>query len=273
MSLPGHRDVVVSEYGHALGELDGILVLHYARHDGPVRVPEVRDEFRHQTYWAPHGWLAMSRGDQLSYAGPTQAVWVRPGVSAEIQAPPGHPVLSAYLRVEPRAVDGREVCVLELDEPARSAWSELARGPLPRSVALAARARLLNGMTAADGPLAAEHTTMSNPCPPRRPRRALANTVASAVMAAPGDRTELSEWARRLNVSSRTLQRDFERTFGSTFSRWRTQQRLAASVPLLGLHPVCDVAHLVGFCSASAYVAAFRREYGITPGQVSSTRR
>ncbi len=266
------RDVVATEYGYALGEMGGILVLRYASHHGQVRVSEARDDFRHQAYWAPHGWLAVSRGGQVSFAGPQQAVWVRPGASAEIRAAVDHSVLAAYLRVEPPAVDGADVALLDVDESARAAWTRLGHGPLSQAEALTARGALLAGLIpTTPGPTETYDTEVAaaRPRRPRGSRRALARSVAGAVMTKPGDRTELAEWAERLHVSTRTLQRDFEREYGTTFSRWRTQQRLAASVPLLQLHSVSAVAHLVGYSSASSYVAAFRRAYGITPGRAT----
>jgi AraC-like DNA-binding protein len=145
--------------------------------------------------------------------------------------------------------------VLSLDEPARTALARLGHGPLPEATALKARTTVLEGLGETD------------PVPYVGGGRGLARTVAASVMANPADATELSAWADRLHVSRRTLQRDFEREYGSTFTAWRARHRLEASVPLLDLHPVTKVAHLVGYTTASAYVAAFRRRFGTTPGQ------
>jgi AraC-like DNA-binding protein len=100
----------------------------------------------------------------------------------------------------------------------------------------------------------------------------LAMQVISALMADPADDTDLAAWAERLHVSTRTLQRDFTRHVGSTWSAWRTQHRLEASVAMLDLYPVTTVAHLVGYATASAYVAAFRRYFGTTPGRALLTQ-
>jgi AraC-like DNA-binding protein len=51
------------------------------------------------------------------------------------------------------------------------------------------------------------------------------------------------------------------------FGRWRTLARLAAALPLLAAgKPVGNVARAVGYENPSAFVAAFRRETGATPG-------
>jgi AraC-like DNA-binding protein len=98
-------------------------------------------------------------------------------------------------------------------------------------------------------------------------RPSFAATVARALLQDPADRTELREWAARLHVSIKTLQRDFLREYGKSYSRWRTELRLRASRALLETQPVAEVALRVGYASPSAFIAAFAREYGYTPGR------
>jgi AraC-like DNA-binding protein len=94
-----------------------------------------------------------------------------------------------------------------------------------------------------------------------------AATVARALSRDPADATELREWAARLHVSVKTLQRDFMREYGKSYTRWRTELRLRASQVLLQTQPVAEVAHRVGYATPSAFIAAFAREYGYTPGR------
>jgi AraC-like DNA-binding protein len=55
---------------------------------------------------------------------------------------------------------------------------------------------------------------------------------------------------------------------GLSFDRWRTATRVSAALPLLADgQPVGQVAHLVGYATASAFLAAFRRTVGTTPGR------
>jgi AraC-like DNA-binding protein len=97
----------------------------------------------------------------------------------------------------------------------------------------------------------------------------LATIVARALLQDPADRTELREWAARLHVSLKTLQRDFLREYGTSYRRLRTELRLRASRVLLETQPVREVARRVGYASPSAFIAAFAREYGYTPGRRS----
>jgi AraC-like DNA-binding protein len=91
--------------------------------------------------------------------------------------------------------------------------------------------------------------------------------VARALAHDPSDPTTLDEWATRLHLSVKTLQRDFLREFGQPFTTWRTDLRLRASLVLLDTHPVTEVAHRVGYSTPSAYITAFTRHYGHTPGR------
>lgn len=70
-----------------------------------------------------------------------------------------------------------------------------------------------------------------------------------------------------MGASARTLARAFAAETGLTFQQWRTHARLRAALPMLAHNaPLESVAHRVGYRSASAFVAAFRREVGATPG-------
>jgi AraC-like DNA-binding protein len=100
----------------------------------------------------------------------------------------------------------------------------------------------------------------------------LTNEVARALTADPGDRTELREWAARLHVSVKTLQRAFLREYGTPYRNWRTGVRLDASQALLETRPVAEVALRVGYASPSAFIAAYARKYGRTPGRGAPVR-
>ena len=95
-----------------------------------------------------------------------------------------------------------------------------------------------------------------------------ARIVADALLREPADDRTLARFAPHAAASPRTLARLFLTETGITFGQWRTRIRLAASLPLLadGL-PLARIAERIGYASASAYVAAFRRAVGVSPGQ------
>jgi AraC-like DNA-binding protein len=90
--------------------------------------------------------------------------------------------------------------------------------------------------------------------------------VAGLLRADPADGRTLAAWGHQVGASERTLAREFLAGTGMTFGRWRTLLRLQAALPGLAAgRPVSAVARQVGYESGSAFVAAFRRETGVTP--------
>lgn len=100
---------------------------------------------------------------------------------------------------------------------------------------------------------------------PRDPRAA---RVAAIVQADPGDARPLRALCRGQGASVRTIQRLFPLDTGLTFDAWRAQVRLLHACGLLAEgRRVGDVASACGYRGASAFVAAFRRATGVTPGK------
>ncbi|CAL9349287.1 AraC family transcriptional regulator [Streptomyces sp. enrichment culture] len=99
------------------------------------------------------------------------------------------------------------------------------------------------------------------------PTSALLRPIVDAVRADPSDQRTLAGWASVLGCSARTITRAFQRETGMSFARWVASVRAQHAVRLLSLgFDVDEVAHAVGYRSASAFGAAFRRTTGLTPG-------
>ena len=97
--------------------------------------------------------------------------------------------------------------------------------------------------------------------------------VADGVIADPADARELTDWARELGVSARTLARGFD-AIGTSFRQWRVQVRLhAAAGHLERGDSVASAAADVGYTSTSAFVQAFRQRFGRTPGAYARAAR
>jgi AraC-like DNA-binding protein len=92
--------------------------------------------------------------------------------------------------------------------------------------------------------------------------------VTAALLADPADGRPLEAWARAAGASPRTLARLFAKETGLTFRAWRQRARLLhALVELAAERPVTSVAFGAGYDSPSAFIAAFKREFGSTPGR------
>ncbi|MEV5826671.1 AraC family transcriptional regulator [Spirillospora sp. NPDC052242] len=99
------------------------------------------------------------------------------------------------------------------------------------------------------------------------PTSDLLRPIADAVLDDPGDQRTLADWAARLGVSARTITRAFNAETGTSFARWVAAARAQHAVTLLTRGWEIDVvAEEVGYRSASAFGAAFRRTTGLTPG-------
>jgi AraC-like DNA-binding protein len=99
------------------------------------------------------------------------------------------------------------------------------------------------------------------------PTSGLLRPVADAIRADPGDQRTLADWASHLGVSARTITRAFNAETGTSFARWVAAVRAQHAVALLTRGWEVDVvAEEVGYRSASAFGAAFRRTTGLTPG-------
>ncbi|MEW2517818.1 helix-turn-helix domain-containing protein [Actinacidiphila alni] len=92
-------------------------------------------------------------------------------------------------------------------------------------------------------------------------------TIAERLVADPSDPRELAAWADHVHAGVRTLSRLFVAETGLSFARWRTQVRIRAAIHLLSDGATVEsTARAVGYRKPSAFIAAFRRATGQTPG-------
>ena len=100
------------------------------------------------------------------------------------------------------------------------------------------------------------------------PRDQRALRAARLVRARPDARCTLAQASRESGASARTLERLFRAETGLAFGTWQQRARLLRALQLLAERQnVTSTAIAVGYESTSAFVAAFRRAIGTTPGQ------
>lgn len=74
--------------------------------------------------------------------------------------------------------------------------------------------------------------------------------------------------AANVGMGKRTLERHFRAETGMTPARWRRHKALLGAVEALAARtPVKTVAATAGYRTASAFIAAFRRQFGVTPSR------
>lgn len=78
---------------------------------------------------------------------------------------------------------------------------------------------------------------------------------------------------RRAALSERSFERHFRSETGLSFRAWRRQARLLKAVEWLSLGaPVGEVSDRLGYEGPSAFVAGFRKAFGVTPCAISRRR-
>ncbi len=100
------------------------------------------------------------------------------------------------------------------------------------------------------------------------PQDARALQLALHLQQQPDCQLGLAHWARQLAISEKTLSRIFQRETGLGFRLWRQRLRILSSLALLEQQQqVTEVALACGYDSVSAFISAFTRHFGCTPGE------
>jgi AraC-like DNA-binding protein len=217
----------------------------------------------HQLAWAASGVLTVRTDSADWVLPPTRALWIPAGLKHETLSAGVATMRSLYLRPD-------------------RAWARWT-GPVPVTVtpllaeligymgagSLGAAQRERAEALLCDLLLPVAMTTIDVGMP--SDERAAA--VAAALLANPADGRTLAEWGRNVGASGRTLARAFLAGTGMPFGQWRRLARLQAALPQLAAgQAVGMVARHVGYETPSAFVAAFRRETGLTPAAYFSHR-
>jgi AraC-like DNA-binding protein len=106
--------------------------------------------------------------------------------------------------------------------------------------------------------------------PAPRDQRAL--KTARILQQDPSSIESLSEIARQVGASRRTIERLFKAETGMPFNQWRQRLRLINAVRLLAAgESVTRVAIESGYGSTSAFIAMFRKMVGTTPSRYFDT--
>ena len=210
----------------------------------------------HQLAWASSGVLTVVTSAGTWVLPPTRALWIPAGLPHETLSSGQATMQTLYIRPD--------LCPISWPQPtpvaARQLLAELIAyldsEPLDETRRARAEAVLVDLL---------EPVTMAT-IEVRLPVDERAREVAEALRGNPADRRTLGEWGRQVGASGRTLARSFLADTGVPFGRWRTLLRLQAALPALAAgDPVGNVARHVGYETPSAFVAAFRRETGLTP--------
>lgn len=211
----------------------------------------------HELLWNQRGASSATTGARTWTITPTLGLWIPAGVVHSGRMPAGTWYRTAQfgthavspLSAEPVAVEITPLLALLLDR-----LTDPALG-LP--------SRTLTEQLVLDVIAPSPHELFL-----QLPKSDLLRPVTSALGEDPADQRTLSDWAGVLGVSPRTITRAFRAETGLSFARWQAVLRAQHAVLLLAQGTdLVHTAELVGYRSASAFGAAFRRTTGRTPAQ------
>ncbi|WP_328403526.1 AraC family transcriptional regulator [Nocardia sp. NBC_00403] len=213
---------------------------------------------QHQIAWAARGVLVVEIGDGHWVLPPTRALWIPGNTGHRTGTSEGATMHGIFVEPDRCPVAFGAPTMLRVTRLLHELFDHLTApdtAPAPRRRAEAVVFDLLEPVEVI--PIGAH--------PPSDPR---ARQVADALTRDPADARTLGQFAVHVSAAPRTLARLFVAETGMSFGQWRTQIRLAASLPPLAAGmPIARIAGRVGYSTPSAYVAAFRRAVGVSPGR------
>lgn len=103
------------------------------------------------------------------------------------------------------------------------------------------------------------------------PRDDRLRQVCEEIKQCPADIPSLSDAAEACAMSVRSFERYISRETGMSFRAWCRQAKLFRALELLAVgQSVSDVSHKLGYEGPSAFVATFKKAFGVTPGRYFS---
>lgn len=153
-------------------------------------------------------------------------------------------------------------CALEVGPLARALLEHLRRQPpaLPRSAAEERLLQVLVDQLVEARPAGSYLPSSEDP---------LLAGVLDVLQANPGDNRSLAALAVLVNTTERTLARRSRRDLGMPLAEWRQRLRVVRAMPMLEAGRTVEAIALdLGYGSASAFIAMFRKLMGTTPDEL-----
>ena len=257
----------MSPNGQNQVRLDDLASLPRLLYGQRASLPNIALDYRHRHPWgqlshALHGILQVHTDHARLVVPPHRAVWIPPRVAHRVESTADACIRSLYVDPELQLWPGDGCRVLDVDPLLR----ELIRafGDLPVEYALnGADGRLVDVLV--DRLRLAPELDLVLP----HPRDPCLRALCRKAQARPHASIGLGDAASKAGISEKTLSRRFFKETGMTFRTWRQRMRLVSALPALERgERVTDVALACGYDSLSAFIAAFRKLFGLSPGEL-----
>ncbi len=214
----------------------------------------------HELLWSERGVVTMRIDGRRWTIAPGTGLWIPAGAEHSGSAPEGAVVRTTFFDPEGLAKAWHQPTGLSLHPAVRELLVHLGK------TSMSADQRIRAQQVCIDMLLLTSPVQLDVPVP-QDPRL---SALVEAVLEDPADDRSLEQWAAMLNLSSRTLTRLFAAELTMSFARWRRMVRMRAAIAQLADgNSVKVVARRVGYSSTSAFVAAFHKTAGCTPGDLA----
>jgi AraC-like DNA-binding protein len=252
MSRIGHRAVTPTALGTVVSSWDLEPGVRFDHHEHPT----------HQLSIAGRSAVAMVVGKRTYVVPRARALWVPAGTPHSVEPIGAAEMTTLWFDPARCPVRWSRPTVVTVDGLVEALVDRLRDG----SLSAAARTRSERVLFDALAPVPASDLDLALPTDDR------ARRVAEAILIDPSDDRTLADWGRIVGASERTLMRRFRAETGRGFQEWRKAARLVAALRLLLTDaPVAVIASSVGYSTASAFGAAFRRALGAPPSAFRSS--
>lgn len=210
----------------------------------------------HQLAWAAQGVLTVRTESTAYVLPPTRALWIPAGVRHETLSEGAATMRSAYVRPAGCPIGWRECTPVGASALVADLLGFLEDPAVEGDRRLHAEVLLVDLLQ----PVPMTTVQVRMPVDER------AGLVAERLTESPADGRTIAEWGHDVGASGRTLARLWLAETGVPFGRWRSLVRLRAAMVMLAAgDSVASTARQVGYESPSSFVAAFRKETGMTP--------
>ncbi|MQT27760.1 helix-turn-helix domain-containing protein [Pseudomonas helleri] len=249
----------------AIPQLDALPRPLYARSES-LGAGSWTPRHRHdwvQFSYAISGVLGVHTDEGSFFAPPQWGIWIPAGLEHEVLTSTRAEMRSLYVRREDCLWAPAHCRVLEVTPLARELIKRFCALPVQYPEGGSPEERLVQVLL----DQLADLTEVGFSLPLPRHARLLA--LCNELIECPDSEVSLSQWAQRLGTSEKTLMRLFDRETGLSFRSWRQRMRLLSSLRVLeeGVS-VTGAALSCGYDSTSAFIAAFKKMFGFTPGEL-----
>ena len=214
-----------------------------------------------QLIYATTGLLHVEADDRIWFVPPTKAVWLPPFMDHRLAFKGDVALRTLYISRERAADFQANIATLEV--------STLLSALIQHIVAL----HMLDPHVPEHDHLACVLMDLIRAAPKLdtvlpQPKDKRALRLADHLREHPTDKRDLGLLAREFGASLRTMQRYFSADTGMPLDAWRQKARLVHSVAALSAGAsVAEAANGCGYESPSAFVVAFKKHFGVTPGR------